>query len=130
VLLPFVLLAVAQAAPTPDLQEWSRYSVLTPAGPSEPSPDVFQKIKRLIWAEHRVARGEYSAALVAKRYHTTVASLQATNRDELYLFSSGRRLVVHNQDGVLYEVKKDSETLDRVVSRYERDRNRARRFKE
>ncbi|MDD5658045.1 MAG: M23 family metallopeptidase, partial [Elusimicrobia bacterium] len=122
--------AWAAPIPSPDLREWERFSVLTPAGPEEPSPDTFQKIKRLVWAEHKVQRGEYSAALLAKRYRTTVASLQATNRDELYIFGPGRKLVVLNQSGLLYQVRKDAETLDQVVAHYERDPGRARKLKE
>ena len=112
------------------LRDWARYSVLTPAGPEEPPPDVFRKVKRLLWAVHKVAKGEYSAYYLAKLYGTTVMSLQTTNHDELYLLGNGRRVVVHNREGELYEVKKDSETLDRVVAKFKAGTQERRQFKE
>ena len=129
----FLLRPVSLRSQTPaasNLRAWSRFSVLTPAGPEEPNPDVFRKIKRLLWATHKVGKGEYSTYYVAKLYGTTVASLQATNRDELYLIGGGRRLVVHNKDGMLYEVKKDSETLSHIVAKYKEGATQRRQFRE
>ena len=127
----FLFLSVfALSSPTPQiatLADWERYSVLTPAGPEEPRPEVFQKVKRLLWTEHKVGRGEYRESL-AKLYRTTVPSLQATNNDELYLL--GRKLIVHNQDGRLYEVRKDSETLSHVLARFESNPKRLQQLKE
>ena len=117
-------LLCAQTPAAANLHDWSRFSVLTPAGPEEPQPEVFRKLKRLVWATHKVSKGEYSSSYVAKLYGTTVMSLQATNHDELYLLGSGRKLVVHNKDGMLYEVKKDSETLGHIVARFKRGRDR------
>ncbi len=111
------------APQVPDQADWERYSVLTPAGPEEPRPEVFHKIKRLLWTEHKVGRNEYRESL-AKLYRTTVPSLQTTNNDELYICGTGRKLIVHNQDGRLYEVRKDSETLGHVLARFESDAKR------
>ena len=113
-----LLPAAALAAPAPSVspRDWARFSVLTPAGPDEPAPEVFRRLNRLVWSEHKVGRGETSASALARLYRTTVASLQATNHREFYLgVRPGRSLTVLNQDGMLYEVKKDSETIDRIV---------------
>jgi murein DD-endopeptidase MepM/ murein hydrolase activator NlpD len=120
----------AQTPAAVNLHDWSRFSVLTPAGPNEPAPEVFRKLKRLVWATHKVAKQEYSASYVAKLYGTTVMSLQSTNRDELYLLGSGRKLVVHNKEGMLYEVKNDSETLSHIVARYKEGETQRRQFRE
>jgi murein DD-endopeptidase MepM/ murein hydrolase activator NlpD len=119
------LLAACAAA-----QDFARFSVLTPAGPEEPSPEVFRALNRLVWATHQIKRGEYSVGKIAKDYGTTVMSLQTTNNEELLLLNPGRKIVVHNKSGQLFEVKKASETLDRVISRYHRDRTQAQKFKE
>jgi murein DD-endopeptidase MepM/ murein hydrolase activator NlpD len=120
----------AQPAAAAALRDWSRFSVLTPAGPEEPKPEVFRKIQRLLWSTHKVVRGEYKDYL-AKLYGTTPMSLQATNGDELYLLGGGRRLVVHNKEGKLYEVKKDSETLSHIVARnYQGGATQRRQFRE
>jgi murein DD-endopeptidase MepM/ murein hydrolase activator NlpD len=129
----FLLLPATLAAQTTapvNLRDWARFSVLTPAGPDEPRPEVFRKLKRLVWTTHKVSKGEYSSFYLAKLYGTTVMSLQATNRDELYLLGSGRRLVVHNKDGMLYEVKRDSETLSHIVARYKQGATERRQFRE
>ena len=120
----------AQSLSPASLRDFSRYSVLTPAGPEEPKPEAFRKIKRLLWSAHRVAKGEYSAAYLAKLYGTTVMSLQATNHDELYLLGNGRRLMVHNKDGLLYEVRKDTETLNHIVANFKGGGQQARQFRE
>ena len=54
-------LAAAFAASPPGASapsEWGRFSVLTPAGPDEPSPDVVRRLRRLVYAEHR-PNGDY-----------------------------------------------------------------------
>jgi len=123
-------LAAAGLKSATNLRDWARYSVLTPAGPEEPQPEVFRKVKRLLWAVHKVAKGEYSASYLAKLYGTTVMSLQTTNHDELYLLGNGRRIVVHNREGELYEVRKDSETLDHIVAKFKEGAQSRRQFKE
>src|SRR5438270_1294050 len=110
--------------------DFTRYSVLTPAGPDEPDPQLFAKLRRLVYGEHRVKKGEYSAYQLAKTFNTTPMSLQTTNNDELLILNPGRRLVVHNKDGQLYEVRKATETLDQIVAKYHRDRAGAVKFKE
>ena len=138
-LLPFFLLvffplpahAAPPAAPPPSAQDFARFSVLTPAGPDEPPPEVLRQAQRLLWTVHKVNRGESSPAALAKLYGTTAMSLQATNNDEFYSgLRSGRKLVVHNHDGKLYQVVKDSETLNHIVARYKGDPKSARQFKE
>lgn len=106
------------------------YSVLTPAGPEEPDPVVFEKLHRLVFAEHKVRKGEYSAWHLAKTYNTTAMSLQTTNNDELILLYPGKKVTVHNKDGLLYEVKKATETLNSIVSRFHREKAARDRFKE
>lgn len=110
--------------------DFARYSVLTPSGPEEPDPQVFAKIKRLVYASHKVQKGEYSAFNLAKTYNTTSMSLQTTNNDELILLYPGKRVTVHNKDGMLYEVKKGSETLDAIVNRFKRGPAERKAFKE
>ncbi|MDE2490033.1 MAG: M23 family metallopeptidase [Elusimicrobia bacterium] len=115
-----VLLAVPAraAAPLPSAAAFARYSVLTPAGPDEPPPAALKDAKRLLYAVHRVERGEYSASKIAKEYGTTLSALQSTNHDELLLMYPGMRLTIPNRDGELYEVRRASETLDRIVARF------------
>jgi murein DD-endopeptidase MepM/ murein hydrolase activator NlpD len=128
-LLPVCAPAASGAAAS--ARDWARFSVLTPAGPEEPDASVLRTVKRLLWAVHKVGKDETSAGRLAKLYGTTVMSLQTTNNDELYYsLRAGRRLVVHNRDGMLYEVKKDSETLDHIVARFKRGAQQTRQFKE
>ncbi len=115
------------AAPT---REWERFSVLTPAGPEEPAPEVFGKLKRLVYAEHKVARGENNAWQLARAFGTTAMSLQTTNNDELVIMYPGKKLLVHNKDGLLYEVRKPTETLSSIVARYRKDKRAARKLLE
>jgi murein DD-endopeptidase MepM/ murein hydrolase activator NlpD len=88
------------------------------------------KIRRLVWTQHVVGKGETSVARLAQMYNTTPMSLQTTNNDELLILNPGRKLIVHNKDGKLYEVRKATETLDQIVARYHRDRQQALMFKE
>lgn len=110
--------AARAAGPAAPVYDWARFSVLTPAGPDEPAPEVLRLLHRLAWTEHRVVRGEGSAFALAKKYGTTTGSLQATNRDELYIMGVGRRLTVYNKVGQLYEVKRDSETFAHIVRQF------------
>ena len=110
--------------------DWHRYSVLTEAGPEETPPVIFQKVNRLVYNEHKIQRGEYSAWHLAKVYRTTAMSLQTTNNDEMLVLYPGKKVLVHNKDGQLYQVRKASETLDAVVGRWYKDSRQAVRFKE
>ncbi len=127
-LLLFAVSASAQVRPAPSLRDWSRFSVLTPAGPEHPPAEALRRSKRLLWTTHKVAKGEYSAAQIAKLYGTTLISLQSTNRDELYLLP--RHLTVLNKEGLLYEVRKDTETLDGIVARFKIGQTERRQLKE
>lgn len=111
-------------------RDWVRFSVRTPAGPEEPLPAVLRRLQPLVYARHTVRRGEWNVWAMAKAYGTTVPSLQATNNSELFLIQPGMRLMVHNKKGLLYAVAKESESLDTVVARYQRDPLKARRLKE
>jgi len=125
-----VLLALRPAfAAAPAVSDFERFSVLTSAGPDEPPPELFARSRRLLYAEHRVKKGEYWAGAIAKSYGTTLNALQATNDNEFVFMYPGMRMTVLNRDGKLYEVKKDSESLDYVVSRYQKGEG-ARRLKE
>ena len=105
-------------APAPAAWEFARFSVLTPAGPDEPPPEVLARSRRLLYTTHRLRKGESSAARLAKEYGTTVGALQSTNNNELVLMYPGMRLTIPNRDGELYEVKRASETLDQLVARF------------
>jgi len=131
-----VLLAVFVAAPRALAQgevppaAFERFSVLTAPGPEEVRPEVLAKARRLLYAEHRVQRGEVNPAATAKSYGTTLAALQATNNNELVLMYPGLRMTVSNRDGQLYEVRKSSETLDQVVAKFKVGAEERRKFKE
>lgn len=124
------LALVYAAGPALSPHDFNRYSVLTSAGPDEPEAAVMRKIQRLVWAEHIVRKDENSAGQIAQAYGTTSMSLQATNNDELLVLNAGRKLVVLNKNGQLYEVRKGTETLNQIVARYHRDRHQALKFKE
>lgn len=125
-----VLLAGVALAATPSPYEWSRFSVLTPAGPDEPSPDVLRRLKRLVWTDHRITKGDQHVQALATAYGTTTMSLQATNNDELLILNPGRRIVVHNKTGQLYQVRKATETLNQIVRKWHKDPHQAMKFKE
>ncbi len=114
--------AGARSSPTLSAEDWARFSVLAPAGPEEPAPGLFKKIDRLIFAEHRVVKGEQGAWHLAGKYGTTAMSLQTSNNSELLFLYPGMRVTVHNKVGMLYEVSKATETLDRIVSRTRKKR--------
>lgn len=104
--------------------------MLIAPGPEEPSPEVFKGLKRLVYADHKVKKGEYSSWHLAKAYGTNSMSLQTTNGHEMLILHPGMKVVVHNKDGMLYEVKRDGETLDEIVARHHKERKAALRFKE
>ncbi len=120
----------ARPASPPTPAEWARYSVLTPAGPAEPPPEIFRKLKRLVYSEHTVQKGEFSAWHLAKLYGTNAMSLQATRGDEMVILFPGMRVMVHNQDGMLYRVRKDSESLSEIAKKFHKDPAAVKKFKE
>lgn len=123
----------ARASAEPDFltpRDFARYSVLTDAGPEEAEPAALAGSRRLLYAEHRVKKGEYNSTAMAKSYGTTLSALQATNSNELVLMYPGMKLVVQNREGQLYEVRKDSETLDQVVAHFKTGADARRQFKE
>jgi murein DD-endopeptidase MepM/ murein hydrolase activator NlpD len=129
-LLAVLSAAPASAQPAAARAAFERFSVLTPAGPEQPRPEVLAKSRRLLWAEHRIQKGEGYIGNVAKNYGTTLMSVQTTNNNELVLTYPGMRLTVLNRDGHLYEVRKASETLDQIVAKYHVGTEARRRYKE
>ncbi|OGR66274.1 MAG: hypothetical protein A2X31_06000 [Elusimicrobia bacterium GWB2_63_22] len=116
-----ILLAAAavSAALAPGISPfyYARFSVLTPPGPSEPPPEAFRLIPRLIHARHKIAKGENVRSLAAS-YGTDIRSLQSTNSNEFIFMSRGGYIRVHNGKGLLYEVTANGETLNGVARRY------------
>jgi murein DD-endopeptidase MepM/ murein hydrolase activator NlpD len=125
-----LLSAGARAQLEPRPQDFERFSVLTAPGPDEVSPEVLAKSRRLLYAEHRVQRGENSASALAKAYGTTLGAMQTTNNNEFALMFPGMRMTVLNRDGELYQVRRDSETLDQIVARFQGGKEERRKFKE
>ena len=132
-----LLLALAAPAPaaviasgSPEAAAFERFSVLTPPGPDEPRPELLAKSRRLMYAQHRVQKGEAWIGNLAKSYGSTLSAFQATNNDEFVLMYPGMRMIVHNHDGQLYEVRKDSETLDAIVARFKVGAEERLKFKE
>jgi len=115
---------------TPEAAAFQRYSVLTPSGPEEPRPEVLASARRLMWAEHRVQKGDGWVGSMAKSYGSTLAAFQATNNNEYVLMYPGMRMTVLNRDGQLYEVRKDSETLDAIIGKFRVGADERRKFKE
>lgn len=97
--------------------DYARFSVLTPAGPSEPTAEAFRGIPRFIHARHKVLKGE-DIRMIAANYGTDVRSLQSTNNNEFIFISKGGFIRVHNGRGFLYEAGVDGETLDGIVRRF------------
>ncbi|MDD5301864.1 MAG: M23 family metallopeptidase [Elusimicrobia bacterium] len=122
--------AAVIASGAPEAVAFQRFSVLTPSGPDEPRPEILAKSRRLMYAEHRVQKGEGWIGNLAKDYGSNLSSLQATNNNEFVLMYPGMRMTVFNGDGLLYEVRKASETLDGIVSRYKAGAEERRKFKE
>jgi murein DD-endopeptidase MepM/ murein hydrolase activator NlpD len=118
------------ASGSPDAVAFQRFSVLTPPGPDEPRPEVLARSRRLMFAEHRVKKGEGWIGNLAKNYGSNLASLQATNNNEFVLMFPGMRMTVFNGDGLLYEVRRSSETLDTIVAKFKSGAEERRKFKE
>ncbi|MBI3550168.1 MAG: M23 family metallopeptidase [Elusimicrobia bacterium] len=110
--------------------EWARFSVVTPAGPAEPNPEVLRRLNPLVFSTHKIGPKEANIWALAKRYGTTVPSLQVTNDNELFLIHPGMTITVHNKKGMLYTVKKDGESLDSIIGKFRRDAKEARKLKE
>ena len=129
-----LLLAPARAAVissgSPEARAFERFSVLTPPGPDEPRPEVLAKSRRLLYAEHKIQKNEGWIGNLAKSYGAPLSALQSTNNNEFVLTYPGMRLTVLNRDGQLYEVRKDSETLDTVVAKFKVGADERRKFKE
>src|SRR5258706_12877105 len=68
-----------ELSPSSMPQAWERFSVLTPAGPAEPSPEIFKKLSRLVYYQHIVAPRENGDGEISKRSSTTSMRQQATN---------------------------------------------------
>src|SRR5579863_8676360 len=86
----FAFLARTAARGAPLLVgDWARYSVLTPAGPAEPSSDVLKRLHPLVWVEHKIQPNEWNIWKLAKNYGTSVPALQATNNNELIFINPG-----------------------------------------
>ena len=96
---------------------YARFSVMTPPGPAEPSPEAFRRIPRLIHARHKVVKGE-DIRSIASAYGTDIRSLQSTNSNEFIFLSRGGYIRVHNGRGLLYEVSANGETLNGIAARY------------
>ncbi len=109
---------------------FARFSVLTPPGPDEPRPEVLAKSRRIVYAEHRVKKGEAWIGNLAKSYGSTLSAFQATNNNEFVLMYPGMRMTVFNGDGLLYEVRKGSETLDTIIAKFKSGAAERKRFKE
>lgn len=122
--------AAVIASGSAEAAAFERFSVLTPPGPDEPRPEVFAKSRRLIYAEHRVKRGEAWIGNLAKAYGSNLAAFQATNNNEFVLMYPGMRMTVFNGDGLLYEVRKDSETLDSIISRFKSGAEERKKYRE
>jgi murein DD-endopeptidase MepM/ murein hydrolase activator NlpD len=125
-----LLAAGVRAMPEAPAADFERFSVLTAPGPDEPPAELLAKSRRLLYAEHHVLKSENNAATVAKTYGTTLSAIQATNNNEYALMYPGMRMTVLNRDGQLYQVRKDSETLDQVVARFKSGTEERRKFKE
>lgn len=122
--------AAAFAQGVPAISAFERFSVLTAPGPDEPRPEILAQSRRLLYAEHRLEKGENNVAAVAKSYGTTLGAIQATNNNEFVLLYPGMRMTVLNRDGQLYEVRKSSETLDSVIAKFKVGTDERRKFKE
>lgn len=129
-LIGFFISATVRGALLPSQTDWMRFSVMTPAGPEEPSADVLKKLHPLVYTEHKVKYGEWNIWRMAKNYGTSVPALQATNNNELMFVNPGTRLVIPNKPGFLYFVKGDNETLDSIIAKYRKDPAQARKLKE
>lgn len=122
--------AAVIASGSPEAKAFERFSVLTAPGPEETNPEVLAKSRRLLYTTHRVKKGEAWIGNLAKSYGSTLSAFQTTNNNEFVFMSPGMRLTALNRDGLLYEVRKDSETLDSIVARFKSGADERRKFKE
>lgn len=122
--------AAVIASGSPEALAFERFSVLTAPGPDEPRPEVLVKSRRLMYAQHRVQKGEAWIGNLAKSYGSTLSAFQTTNNNEFVFIYTGMRMTVLNRDGMLYEVRKDSETLDTIVAKFKSGVEERRKFKE
>ncbi len=130
ILITVPALAAVISSGSPAAVAFERFSVLTAPGPEEPNAEVLSKSRRLMYGEHRVQKGEAWIGNLAKSYGSTLNAFQATNNNEFVLIYPGMRMTVLNRDGQLYEVRKDSETLDAIVAKFKSGVEERRRFKE
>ncbi|KAF0125049.1 MAG: metalloendopeptidase-like membrane protein [Elusimicrobia bacterium] len=107
------------SVPRQDPPDYARFSVLTPAGPAAPEPEVFKALDRVVHARHRIGPSETIGAIAAL-YGTDVKALRSTNHNEFIFMRRGGHIRVHNGNGYLHEVTQDGETLNGVTSRYRR----------
>lgn len=129
-MLVLALLSVAAASAQPPGLNWARYSVLTPAGRAEPTPEFLRGLKPLAYGVRTLQKGDPGVGVLAKAYGTSLQSLQATNNNELFLVSPGMKLTVQNREGLLYRVRKDGEQLDDILKRFRREPAALRAFRE
>jgi len=97
--------AAVIASGSPEAAAFERFSVLTPPGPEQARPEILAKSRRLIYAQHRVQKGEAWIGNLAKSYGSTLSAFQTTNNNEFVFMYPGMRLTVLNRDGLLYEVR-------------------------
>ncbi len=107
----------------------NRFSVLMPAGPDEPGPEIFRNVDFLIHGRHKLNQGE-SVHSLARLYGTDIRSLQSTNQNEFIYLRKGGYVRVHNGSGFLYEVTAKTETLDSILGRFKKKQDNGRIFKE
>ncbi|MBI4656831.1 MAG: M23 family metallopeptidase [Elusimicrobia bacterium] len=126
----FVVFLSAQIQKTaaPPL-DYARFSVLTPAGPEQPVPEIFRKLKKIIHTRHKIGIAD-NTQNIAARYGTDVRSLQGTNFNEFIFMKRGGWIRVHNGKGVLYETASDKETLDSIARQFKRSRDGIEKLKQ
>lgn len=122
--------AAVIASGSPEAVAFERFSVLTPPGPEEPNPEVLAKSRRVLFAQHKVQKGEAWIGNLAKAYGSTLSALQTTNNNEFVFMYPGMRMTIVNRDGQLYEVRKDSETLDGIIAKFKSGTEERRKYKE
>ena len=107
------------------------YSVTTSPGPPEPKSDFLRKINRLVYALHRIRRGEYGGDVIARKYGTSLKGLQATNNNELLYLLPGQKITVLNKPGYLYQVRSPrGESLDQIARRFYKSASSRKRFED
>lgn len=109
---------------------WHRYSVRTPAGPSQVSPETLKRLPVLAHSDYKLKSGDHVGAL-ARAFGTNIQSLQNANGEDLILLQPGQKIKVLNRKGLLYEVKSgQGERLESIVQKYQKDPKKARELKE